>query len=117
VDFSLLTVGSVLFDAVFVPGGKRSVETLAGEAAALLFVNEAYKHCKAIAATGAGAELLPEVTDPQPSSRGTSRQRLTEDGMVVGDDGQVANVAADFITAIAQHRHWSREPQGQRVAV
>lgn len=58
-DFSLLTVGSVLFDAVFIPGGSRSVEALKADVTAVHFVNEAYKHCKALAATDAGAELLP----------------------------------------------------------
>jgi catalase len=46
VDFSLLTVGSVLFDAVFVPGGAESVKTLKADAMAVLFVNEAYKHAR-----------------------------------------------------------------------
>ena len=57
-DYSFLNAASVLFDAVFVPGGDRSVEALAGEGSALLFVREAYKHCKAIAAVGAGVGLL-----------------------------------------------------------
>src|SRR4029453_10903664 len=59
VDFSLLTVGSVLFDAVFVPGGPRSVGALRSDAMAVQFVNEGYKHCKALGATGAGTELFP----------------------------------------------------------
>ncbi len=52
VDWSLLTVGSVLFDAVFVPGGARSTEALGADGAAVLFVREAYKHCKAVAGGG-----------------------------------------------------------------
>ena len=52
VDETWLTTGSVLFDAVYVPGGKQSVETLGGEPDAFQFVNEAFKHCKAIAAVG-----------------------------------------------------------------
>lgn len=58
IDFSFLTTASVLFDAVYVPGGERNVAALKDEADALHFINEAYKHCKAIAATGAGVELL-----------------------------------------------------------
>ena len=38
IDFSLLTAGSVLFDAVYIPGGEESVEILKGDAKALLFV-------------------------------------------------------------------------------
>jgi catalase len=57
-DFSFLAGSSVLFDAVYVPGGETSVETLEREPEAVNFLNEAYKHCKTIAATGAGVELL-----------------------------------------------------------
>jgi hypothetical protein len=42
---------------------------------------------------------------------------MPDDGVVMGEDGQVADVAAAFIVAIAQHRHWSREPKGRRMAV
>lgn len=59
-DFSFLTGSSVLFDAVYVPGGEASVETLKMEPEAVNFLNEAYRHCKAIAATGEGTELINE---------------------------------------------------------
>src|SRR5262245_40387003 len=46
IDLSLLTANSVLFDAVYVPGGEGSIALLKGESKALNFVQEAYKHCK-----------------------------------------------------------------------
>src|SRR6185295_8031563 len=49
VDRSLLTTPSVVYDAVYVPGGTNSVATLEADADAVHFLNEAYKHCKAIA--------------------------------------------------------------------
>jgi len=112
IDFSLLTAGSVLFDAVYVPGSEKSVEILKGEGKALHFVQEAYKHGKAIAATGAGTELLRvsylgrEVL-PESSSGGS--QLEMDEGVIMGRDARVDEVAAEFIKAIAQHRHWSRE--------
>jgi catalase len=116
IDFSLLTSGSVLFDAVFVPGGEKSVETLKGEGKALHFINEAYKHCKAIAATGAGigvlrASYLGENHLPEPNAGGNAV--VTDEGVIISRDGQVGNVAAEFIKAIAQHRHWHREMKEQ----
>src|SRR5262249_12854706 len=117
VDMSLLTVGSVLFDAVYVPGGDASAEALAKEAAARLFVSEAYKHCKAIAVTGAGAKLLPDCIERVPPSRSGGRTRILEDGVIAGEDGQVAALATAFIAAIAAHRHFAREPKAERVAV
>jgi catalase len=112
IDFSLLTAGSVLFDAVYVPGGVRSVETLKGEAKALHFIHEAYKHCKTIATTGAGVELLRAsylgtgiILDPSAGGKQTG----IGEGVIIGSDAEVGDVAAEFIHAIAQHRHWSRE--------
>ena len=54
VDHSFATVSSVLFDAVYVPGGARA-EVLCRNADAVRFVKEAYKHRKAIAASGDAA--------------------------------------------------------------
>jgi catalase len=112
VDFSLLTVGSVLFDAVFVPGGMESAKTLKADAMAVLFVNEAYKHCKAIAATGEGTALCPNHNG---AARIPSKAGALEEGVIVGGDGDVARVAAELVKAIAGHRVWSREAKGQQV--
>jgi catalase len=116
IDFSLLTAGSVLFDAVYVPGGGRSVETLKGEAKALHFINEVYTHCKAIAATGAGIDLLSasylgaeRIIEPNAAGD----HIVANEGIIISRNGQVGNVAAEFIEAIAQHRHWSREMKDQ----
>jgi catalase len=118
IDFSLLTVGSVLFDAVFIPGGAASVAALKADSTAVHFVNEAYKHCKALAATGAGSELLPDGPRGAGTGMGDGKRgpRAPERGVVVGADGQVGKVAEDFIAAIAQHRVWSREGNAQQVA-
>jgi catalase len=115
VDFSLLTVGSVLFDAVFIPGGSASVATLKGEARAVHFVNEAYKHCKALAAIGEGSELLPSGPRSDAGPGNGKRGRPTEPGVIIGGDGQLGKVAEDFIAAIAQHRVWSREAKAERI--
>jgi len=92
VDWSLLTVGSVLFDAVFVSGGAKSSDALASDGAAVLFVREAYKHCKAVGGGGTGLAMLKAsgITDP------------------------IATVPA-FLKAIAQHRDWSREERAQGI--
>jgi catalase len=116
IDFSLLTASSVMFDAVYVPGGAQSVETLLKEPDAVHFVNEAYKHCKTIAASGEGAALLHASyvgaelsTEPDPHSLASS----TDPGLIVSPSANVRKVIDEFIAAIAQHRHWSREQKGQ----
>jgi len=112
IDFSLLTAGSVLFDAVYVPGGQKSVEMLQGEGRALHFIHEAYTHSKAIASTGAGIEILRSSnlgleTIPEANTKGN--QMVVDEGVIIGRDARVDDVAAEFIKAIAQHRHWNRE--------
>ncbi len=97
-DFSFLTAASVLFDAVYVPGGAKSVEALSGEADAIHFVNEAFKHCKAISVTG-DADSFLNVT-----FAGTAEE---DKAVIVGKNA--GNAASDFIKAIAEHRNWARE--------
>lgn len=96
VDQSLLTAASVLFDAVYIPGGKNSVETLIGEANAVHFISEAYKHCKAIAAHDDAIPLL-----------NASFIKGAEEGVIVEKDPSL--LAGKFKTAIAGHRVWERE--------
>jgi hypothetical protein len=56
---------SVLFDAVYVPGGAESIEMLKHIPNALRFIEEAYKQGKVIAASGEGVGLVKE---PRPAS-------------------------------------------------
>ncbi len=110
VDFSFLTGASVLFDAVYIPGGDQSVAALNQEAEAAEFVNEAYKHCKPIAASGAGVGLVAKSLGPKFSEGNTTGKLIASDQGVVTSRGPVtANFAAEFVAAIAQHRHWERE--------
>jgi catalase len=102
VDFGLLTVGSVLFDAVFVPGGASSTHALAGDASAVLFVREAYKHCKAIATHGTGIKVLEAAA-------------IDVADVLIGGEGVNAQLTEAFIKAIAQHRDWRRERKAQNV--
>ena len=114
VDFSFLTGSSVLFDAVYIPGGEASVEALTGQPEASEFVSEAYKHCKAIAASGAGVGLLATAITGKFTEKEASGKQVAADGGVVSSrDAAVSEVARTFITAIAQHRHWERENSKQ----
>jgi catalase len=71
---------------------------------ALRFIDEAYKHGKAIAATGEGVELVKE-TKTGDLTRDVDR---AEQGVLFEDD--VDNLAAGFIAAIASHRFQHRGP-------
>ncbi len=108
VDFTLASVGSVLFDAVFVGGGKKSAAILSKLAPAVLFVNEAYKHLKAIGATAEGAAfvrncLVRAGLDVEAESEICS----PDNGVVLSDSGSKAT-AKQFLDVLALHRTWSR---------
>jgi catalase len=110
-DFSFLTGASVLFDAVYVPGGDASIAALKAEDEAINFLNEAYKHCKAIAASGTGVELLEGAGLVNPSDGGAAgEQPGSLPGIIISRDTGSASLEVKFIEAIARHRHWEREP-------
>ncbi|MET0514793.1 MAG: catalase [Nitrospiraceae bacterium] len=122
VDFSLLTASSVLFDALYVPGGEGSIDILKGDAKVLVFIHEAYLHCKTIAATDAGVQLLlaAHLAQDQTAKSHTqgvnqeeSKLLLPDEGIITGRSTGIGAVIAKFIKAIARHRHWEREIKGQ----
>lgn len=113
IDLSLLNAASVLFDAVYIPAGKKSAGTLKGQAKALHFVNEAFNHCKGIAASGDGVEVL-RASFLGGGSHGKGKQPAPAEGVIIGEE--TAKIARKFIQAIAQHRHWSREQGAQMPA-
>jgi len=98
VDFSFMTAASVLFDAVFIPGGMDSVESLSNEADAFQFVDEAFRHCKAIAATGEGVNFLSN----------TYAGKAKNDEAIIKEN-DVTSAISPFIKAISKHRNWDRE--------
>ncbi len=100
VDQSFLTSASVLFDAVYVPGGAKSITSLKKEAAVRNFINEAYEHCKVIAADMEGEELVTHSVTNRSTKTFSS---LNEEGLLFNQNPKAC------ITAIAQHRFWNRE--------
>ncbi len=106
VDQSLLTAASVLYDAVFVPGGEASATALKAEPDAIHFLNEAYKHCKAIAADSTAKPLLESTYFAKRLPENASDDTVMKKGLVIGDSGTVAK---QFVKAIAQHRFWDEE--------
>ena len=114
VDFSFLTASSVLFDAVYIPAGDASVEALKQLDEAPEFVQEAFKHCKAIAASGGAVGFLAKSLGEKFSEANTTGKLVANDDGVVTSRGEVTpNFTTEFIQAIAQHRHWARENSEQ----
>ena len=102
--FSILTTSSVLFDAIWVAGGEGAA-SWTQEADAVDFVRDAFKHCKAIGATGMGIDLL-SAANVQVGGRGDAEP--ADDATIVGPTLSPA-VARRFVAAMAMHRLWTRE--------
>jgi len=111
-DLSLLTGSSVLFDAVYVAGGRASTGLLSKDPRALEFIGEAYKHCKAIYAVGEGVDLYAAAKPSYaPHGKPVEGTKLViEEGVVLTRGAATKAATAAFIEAIAEHRHWGREP-------
>jgi catalase len=107
VDHSFLTSASVLYDAIYVPGGTNSVATIEADADAIHFLNEGFKHCKAIAADAGATQVLEATYFAKKIPADFSDQTVLKEGLVVGED--LETVADKFILAISQHRFWDRE--------
>ncbi len=104
---------SVLYDAVYVPGGMPGINTLRQMGDVRAFIAEAYKHAKAILATGEGARLLktalPEGAVPGSDGRASDHLEAFEHlGIITqpGSSGMAASVQG-FISAVGR-RHWGR---------
>ena len=95
---------SVLYDAVFVPGGhSKAAVTQMGDARAL--VAEAYKHAKAVGAAGDGVSLLRAAL-PEGALSAAADQAENHLGIVTLPNGLGSSVQ-EFISAIP-NRHWGR---------
>jgi catalase len=103
VNWTFQSTSSALFDAVYVAAGAQSVQKLKQDFDAVRFVNEAFRHCKPLAASAEGVELLKAAAYPG------AEDILEAEGVVTSSDTDVAALADEFAAAIKQHRFWSRE--------
>lgn len=90
----IMMTESVLFDAVFIPGGQKSIEALLKKAKYKKFVDEAFKHCKAFAVCGAGVQLLDATH--------VGKYKNNDEAVLIDSKPQA------FVDAIAQHRNYKR---------
>jgi catalase len=103
-DKTLRTVSSVLYDAVFIPGGADSAAALEAEDDAVEFFNQAYKHCKPIGISS-DADVLLQATRFAKDLMGNEDDAAN--GVVVGANS--GKLVKAFIAAMGEHRFWQRE--------
>lgn len=97
------TTASLMYDSVFVPGGKH-VEMLKLAGDARHFINEAYKHYKTVGLGGESSCLSPANS----IAKSAQDVDLTAGVVICGADDDVGRFAKDFIAALTQGRHFQR---------
>jgi catalase len=107
-DFWLASVGSVLFEAVFVPGGRDSVSALGKDARTKLFIAESYKHFKAIGAAEEGVKLVTQSLADLGLGEKSADLLTPENGVTLDSKGGPC-VAKSFADAVAQPRSYGRK--------
>jgi catalase len=106
-----VTTASIMYDAVYIPGGKH-IEALKKQGDVIHFINEAFKHCKAIGATGEAVELvgMTQIAGVKLASKEDGKTVKSDVGVVtMSDASSMGDFTREFKSAIAQHRHWMRE--------
>ncbi|PWN71446.1 catalase HPII [Chryseobacterium phosphatilyticum] len=103
---SLTSTSSVCFDALFICSGEGSVKELMipeNKHLVLHFINEAYKHCKAIY-FGTDTEMLRNKSN-------VGLEKREDPAIITRED---ANPKEKFIQAIEKHRVWDLESERNR---
>ena len=93
IQHTYLTDASVAFDAFYTPEGD-SVAKLAKNPDYLQFINEGFRHCKALAFAKGAEELA-------------AKSFIEKDAGVIFESA--GDLTADFIEQMKQHRIWERE--------
>jgi catalase len=86
VDRNLVTMASVLYDAVIIAGGAQSVDTLIENGDAVHYAMEAYKHAKAVGAIGDGIRVLRANLEPLPQLAHEGQGTVADEGVITTDD-------------------------------
>jgi catalase len=113
-----LTTASVMYDGVYLPGGKKSVNNLKMQGDALHFINEAFKHAKTIGAINGGVDLLlaSDINGVATAGPNTKGQIITELGVITAQNASDFNsFTQEFINGLSLHRHWARESQKEMI--
>jgi catalase len=105
-DKTYLTTGSIMYDAVFIPGGDHA-GTLGSQGYIQHFLLEAFKHCKPIAVAG-NARTLFKNLHLEALVEGDRQSTPETLGVVVSEAADQTSIG-QFIDAMKKHRFWIRE--------
>ena len=101
VDDSFLTGAPFVFDAFFVPGGTKSIDTLQKEPAVKEFLEQGFKHLKPIIGDS-DAKSLFDITN---FGKKIDDKKA---GVILSSDKTTNKEISTFIDLLEEHRVWSR---------
>ncbi|KAI9247946.1 catalase-like domain-containing protein [Helicostylum pulchrum] len=107
-----MTTASVLWDAVYIPGGNKSIEAMTERSSFFpyeepkMFVLDTFRHGKPIAASAEGIALLKYADVTIPSGDDNKTRELN--GVIIADDE--VDLQNAFEKALIEQRFWARLP-------
>ena len=104
IEVTLEAGPAVLYDALVIPGGHKAVQALGNVGHALEFIKDKYRHCKPILALREGTTLVENAGVPARLESGEP-----DPGLLLLEEGEIDEAIAQFIGALAKHRHFERE--------
>jgi len=104
IEVTLEAGPAVLYDALVIPGGHKAVQALGNVGHALEFIKDQYRHCKPILALREGTTLVENAGVPARLESGEP-----DPGLLLLEEGEIDEAIAQFIGALAKHRHFERE--------
>ena len=108
IDGTPLSMLSVVFDAVLIPGGVDSIKALQESGDAMHYVLEAYIHYKPIAAVGEGVDFMKHI-----GLISKDKVNSPPAGVLINSSTRVSpDFKEQFLSAIAQHRFFDRQRVG-----
>jgi catalase len=113
-DKSHVTTASVVYDAIFIPGGEKSVEAMISQGDVIHFINETFKHCKPIALSGEAIKLLNKASVPGLNITHDQSMK-NEMGVIMCGEKTFDKLSAAFHDNILAQRFWEREAHTEAV--
>ncbi|MDB5819440.1 MAG: catalase [Rhizobacter sp.] len=110
VDATMENSPAVTFDAMVLPDGDDAVEALMADGHTVEFIKDQYRHCKTILSLGASSNLMAkaEVSETLPTGD-------ADTGVLMREVDDIDSVTAEFIAAVAMHKHPMRDSDPPKV--
>jgi catalase len=104
-----VTTASIMYDALYLPGGDH-IKAMKNQGDVIHFINESFKHCKAIGASAEAIELLKESQIKGINFAENGNKTTSDNGVVtIADPSGFKDFLQSFKKSVAMHRHWMRE--------